>query len=108
MKKLYHLYNEDLQITHAEFFIEGEQPENAIFIEVMNFIKPMVHPVTLEVYEGATEQEIENHNQSNSSVLKLQITSNPNPNDGDLWLEENSDTGLKIRINGVTKTISLT
>lgn len=41
-------------------------------------------------------------------VIKLQITSNPSPNDGDLWLEENSNTGLKIRINGVTKTITLT
>jgi hypothetical protein len=29
------------------------------------------------------------------------------PNDGDIWLESNTNTGLKIRIAGVTKTISL-
>ncbi len=27
------------------------------------------------------------------------------PNDGDVWREDNTNTGLKIRINGVTKTI---
>lgn len=29
------------------------------------------------------------------------------PHDGDIWLESNTNTGLKIRINGVTKTITL-
>lgn len=29
------------------------------------------------------------------------------PNDGDIWLESNTNTGLKMRINGVTKTVSL-
>lgn len=27
--------------------------------------------------------------------------------DGDVWREDNTNTGLKIRINGVTKTISV-
>jgi hypothetical protein len=27
-----------------------------------------------------------------------------NNNDGDVWLESNTNTGLKIRISGVTKT----
>ena len=58
MKKLYHLYNETFEITHAQFFSEGEQPNNTIFIEVCNFLKPMVNPETLEVYEGATPEEI--------------------------------------------------
>lgn len=71
MKKLYHLYNEDFQITHAEFFIEGEQPENAIFIEVMNFIKPMLNPLTLEVYEGATVSEISELSKSNETQAYL-------------------------------------
>lgn len=30
------------------------------------------------------------------------------PNDGDVWREDNTNTGLKIRINGVTKTVTLT
>lgn len=29
------------------------------------------------------------------------------PADGDVWREDNTNTGLKIRVNGVTKTISL-
>lgn len=29
------------------------------------------------------------------------------PNDGDIWREDNTNTGLKVRINGVTKTISV-
>jgi hypothetical protein len=27
------------------------------------------------------------------------------PNDGDVWLESNTNTGLKIRISGVTKQL---
>jgi hypothetical protein len=30
------------------------------------------------------------------------------PADGDMWREDNTNTGLKIRINGVTKTITVT
>ena len=42
------------------------------------------------------------------AVLRLRVGPAPtNPNDGDIWLESNTDTGLKIRINGVTKTINL-
>lgn len=58
MKKLYHLYNEIFEITHAQFFNEGEQPEKAVYVENCNFIKPMVNPETLEVYEGTTPEEI--------------------------------------------------
>lgn len=29
------------------------------------------------------------------------------PNDGDIWREDNTNTGLKIRVNGVTKTFTL-
>ena len=29
------------------------------------------------------------------------------PVDGDVWRQDNTNTGLKIRVNGVTKTISL-
>lgn len=58
MKKLYHIYNENFEITHAQFFIEGEQPSNAVYVENMSFSKPLVNPETLEVYEGATPEEI--------------------------------------------------
>ncbi len=62
--------------------------------------------------EGATPEEISEQAGTEpirtvSEVLKLTIGANPKPNDGDVWLESNSNTGLKIRINGVTKTITL-
>ena len=62
MRKLYHLYNENDEITHAAFFEEGEQPENAIYIENMPFVKGIVNPETMEISEGATQEEIENFN----------------------------------------------
>lgn len=40
-------------------------------------------------------------------IIKLGVTTNATPTDGDVWLESNTNTGLKIRINGVTKTINL-
>ena len=40
--------------------------------------------------------------------LNLPTGSAPtSPVDGDVWREDNTDTGLKIRINGVTKTITV-
>jgi hypothetical protein len=43
-----------------------------------------------------------------AALMRLRVGSAPTtPNDGDVWLESNTNTGLKIRINGVTKTISL-
>jgi hypothetical protein len=60
MKKIYHLYNENFEITHAQTFEVGKQPANAVYIELMDFIKPMVNPETKEVYEGATPEEIAN------------------------------------------------
>ena len=58
MKKLYHLYNSEFEITEAQFFEEGTQPENAVYIEFCNFKKPMFNPTTSEVYEAATPKEI--------------------------------------------------
>ena len=70
--KLYHLYNENFEITHAQFFVNGEQPENAIYIENCNFIKPKVNPTTFEVYEGATPKEIEEQQLEQQKLLKQQ------------------------------------
>lgn len=72
--KLYHIYNENLEITHAEYFEEGSQPENAVYVEYCDFIKPMVNPETLEVYEGATTQDISNL-KSPKYLTKLQLYS---------------------------------
>ncbi len=45
---------------------------------------------------------------SGSALMKLEVGPAPSaPNDGDIWLESNTNTGLKIRIAGVTKTITL-
>ncbi len=41
-------------------------------------------------------------------AAKLATGSAPSsPADGDVWFESNTNTGLKIRVNGVTKTITL-
>ena len=42
-----------------------------------------------------------------SNIIKLAIATNSSPSDGDIWREDNTNTGLKIRINGVTKTITV-
>ncbi len=46
---------------------------------------------------------------SSYPALNLPVGGPPSsPTDGDIWLESNTNTGLKIRINGVTKTVTLT
>lgn len=43
-----------------------------------------------------------------AAAMRLRVGSAPTaPNDGDIWLESNTSTGLKIRLNGTTYTISL-
>jgi hypothetical protein len=76
----------------------------------LDFIKPKWNGS--EYYESATPEEINEQTRNEpirniSEVLKLTVVSNIKPNDGDVWLESNSNTGLKIRINGITKTINL-
>lgn len=56
--KLYHLYNENFEITYAQFFEEGQEPDNAIFIENYSFVKGKLNPETMEIYESATDEEI--------------------------------------------------
>jgi hypothetical protein len=56
--KLYHLYNENFEIAYAQFFEEGQEPENAIYIDNYNFVKGKVNPETLEVYESATDEDM--------------------------------------------------
>jgi len=58
MKTLYHLYNLDFEITHAEYFNEGEQPKNAVYVENRGFVKPMFNADTLSAYEGATQKNL--------------------------------------------------
>jgi hypothetical protein len=41
--------------------------------------------------------------------MRLRVGSAPTtPNDGDIWWESNTTTGLKMRVNGVTRTITMT
>lgn len=46
-------------------------------------------------------------NVSIDKVLNLAVFTNSSPIDGDIWRADNTNTGLKIRINGVTKTINV-
>lgn len=43
-----------------------------------------------------------------SDIVSLPVVANASPADGDVWREDNTNTGLKIRINGVTKTVTVT
>jgi hypothetical protein len=46
---------------------------------------------------------------TSEALLRLEVGPAPSsPNDGDIWLESNTLTGLKIRISGVTRTITIT
>lgn len=42
-----------------------------------------------------------------SQLRLIQGVAPTSPVDGDVWREDNTNTGLKIRVNGVTKTITL-
>lgn len=45
---------------------------------------------------------------SDTAQIKLEVSSTPSaPMDGQIWFESNANTGLKMRVNGVTKTITL-
>jgi hypothetical protein len=65
---LYHLYNENNFITHAKYYQEGKQPENAIYIVNCNFIKPFFNG--LEVVEGANQEEINSDDEIKKVELK--------------------------------------
>lgn len=44
-----------------------------------------------------------------AALMRLTVGPAPtSPNDGDIWLESNTQTGLKIRLAGVTRTFSVT
>jgi hypothetical protein len=41
--------------------------------------------------------------------MRLEVGPAPSaPNDGDIWLQDLTLTGLKIRLSGVTRTITIT
>ncbi len=42
-----------------------------------------------------------------NALINLPVTANASPVDGDVWREDNTNTGVKIRVNGVTKTVTL-
>lgn len=55
---IYLAYNENLEITNAQMF----ETENTIPFVEHNFIKPKIDLETMELYEGATVQEIAEFN----------------------------------------------
>ena len=73
-RKLYHIYNENLEITHAEYLEEGTQPDNSVYVEFCDFIKPMVNPETLEVYEGATAEILSEIKDKEIEILREQTS----------------------------------
>jgi hypothetical protein len=68
------------------------------------------HEAEIEEFADASGSSIEYTADTHTfnGVLNLPTQSAPvSPNDGDIWREDNTNTGLKIRINGVTKTITV-
>jgi hypothetical protein len=46
---------------------------------------------------------------TSSALMRLRVGVAPtSPNDGDIWLQDNTTTGLKMRLGGVTRTITIT
>lgn len=83
---------------NGNFFIAGTSPlvNPVLTIDKTSFLTTYTAPLQLMASTTAT------------AMLKLQVGSAPTtPADGDVWLESNTNTGLKIRVNGVTKTVSL-
>ena len=83
-----------------------------------NFVKPML------AFTGGTVSGVTNFTSSLSAstisantvnsftnisqLMNLAVVLAPSvPNDGDIWLQSNDVTGLKIRLSGVTKTITI-
>jgi hypothetical protein len=60
------------------------------------------------VYNPTAKVDIAPSLSTAASIRIRQGVAPTSPNDGDMWLEDNSLTGLKIRINGVTRTVNLT
>lgn len=57
----YIILNED-KTFFSQFFKKGEQPSNAIeYTYTRNFVKPKFNNETMEAYEGATPQEVEDY-----------------------------------------------
>lgn len=90
--------NADLRINRTETAVmSGAQ--YLIQAQVAGTDKFTVSP-TGKVTVGATTTA--------SASLNIPVGTAPSsPVDGDVWREDNTNTGLKIRVNGVTKTISL-
>lgn len=66
--------------------------------------------VLIKGYANGTESEIDYTADIHkfTGVINLPVQAAPgSPNDGDVWRQDNTNTGLKIRINGVTKTINV-
>lgn len=59
-------------------------------------------------FSGSTGTVLQIINAGAGASINLGLSTAPaSPADGDIWREDNTNTGLKIRVNGVTKTITL-
>jgi len=56
---------------------------------------------------GATEVNFLGGKTNFNTLINLAVFTNSSPVDGDIWRADNTNTGLKVRINGVTKTITV-
>jgi len=106
MKTLYHLYNENFEITNAQFFEEGQQPENAVFVEqTIDFVKPKYNPITNEVFEAATTEEIEQKKQI--EIEKLKAMQFEELSTTDWYVIRKMDTGIDIPLEIINQRVAI-
>jgi hypothetical protein len=99
------LINEDSMIVTSDMFQFGDE-----FYDSNFSFRPRTQNTNFYFEDEGGDKSIATREWVNTkiyNILKLGVTTNATPSDGDVWLESNTNTGLKIRINGITKTINL-
>lgn len=69
MKKIYSIYNENFEITHCEFFEDGENPINSTDKLVTIEVIPMYDIDNDIIYDGASLEEIQEIKKQNEYQL---------------------------------------
>lgn len=92
---IYLAYNENLEITNAQMF----ETNNTIPFVEHNFIKPKINLKTMELYEGATAQEIAELEQQNK-LSQMQDFLTKKKADGEIYYNE-IELALTIVLSGL-------
>jgi hypothetical protein len=84
----------------------GQEPTNLLDVIGEGVTLRMSAAAGTMIY-GADNGHTFTGNVGLNQILNLGVYVNASPTDGDIWRDDNTNTGLKIRIDGVTKTITV-